>query len=156
MSTPDTFKCGHRRDSEHAYQPARRSPYCRTCKVAADRERRQARSYRATATPDTTTTVQPPSVDHAEWMQWAPPGRWVLRGACRTEDNRYAHLFDPIEGANHDPATEAARIGKAQELCAQCPVIAQCAAYGSENRLPGVWGGHHYSARNRKEEKAAA
>jgi len=62
---------------------------------------------------------------------------WQLEGACRGED---PGIFFHPEG-ERGPA-RAAREAAAKAICAQCPVVSQCAAHALEVREPyGVWSG---------------
>jgi WhiB family redox-sensing transcriptional regulator len=62
---------------------------------------------------------------------------WQYEGACRGTDS--AIFFHP-EG-ERGPSREA-RDSAAKDICARCPVIAQCAAHALAVREPyGVWGG---------------
>ncbi len=62
---------------------------------------------------------------------------WQLLGACRGED---PGVFFHPEG-ERGPA-RAAREAAAKAICAQCPVINECASHALEVREPyGVWGG---------------
>lgn len=62
---------------------------------------------------------------------------WQMKGSCRGLDS--AAFFHP-EG-ERGPRREA-RERAAKAICAQCPVIVQCAAHALKVREPyGVWGG---------------
>jgi WhiB family transcriptional regulator, redox-sensing transcriptional regulator len=69
---------------------------------------------------------------------------WQMRGACRGMDS--AFFFHP-EG-ERGPA-RASREARAKQVCAACPVLAQCAAHALEVHEPyGVWGGLSESERD--------
>lgn len=72
-------------------------------------------------------------------MLYDPHRKWAPRGICRWEDR---HLFfSPGGQANRSPAKiTQARWNEAKEICAMCPVIAECArdTLGEEY---GVFGG---------------
>jgi WhiB family redox-sensing transcriptional regulator len=62
---------------------------------------------------------------------------WQLHGRCRGLDSE---LFFHPDG-DRGP-TRTAREQQAQAVCAECPVIAQCARQALATREPyGVWGG---------------
>jgi WhiB family redox-sensing transcriptional regulator len=62
---------------------------------------------------------------------------WQLRGACRQAD---PDVFFHPEG-ERGPSRRN-RDAAAKQVCATCPVIAQCAAHALKVREPyGVWGG---------------
>ncbi len=62
---------------------------------------------------------------------------WQLQGACRDEDT---DLFFHPEGERGP--RRAARERAAKDICARCPVIAECSAWALMTREPyGVWGG---------------
>lgn len=66
------------------------------------------------------------------------PGAWTRDAACALED--HARL-DPIAGGRPTAADVEAYTAAARELCAHCPVIADCAAEADRNLEVGVWGG---------------
>ncbi len=62
---------------------------------------------------------------------------WQLRGSCRGADS---DLFFHPEGERGP--RRVARETRAKAVCAQCPVISNCAAHALATREPyGVWGG---------------
>src|SRR3954468_23483912 len=62
---------------------------------------------------------------------------WQIRGACRGMDS--AAFFHP-EG-ERGPA-RSGREAQAKQICASCPVLAQCRAHSLAVHEPyGVWGG---------------
>ena len=62
---------------------------------------------------------------------------WQLEGACRGED---PSIFFHPEG-ERGPA-RAAREAAAKAVCANCPVVNECASHALAVREPyGVWGG---------------
>ncbi len=62
---------------------------------------------------------------------------WQLRGSCRGAD---PSLFFHPEGERG--SSRLNRDAAAKAICAQCPVVAQCAAHALKVREPyGVWGG---------------
>lgn len=66
------------------------------------------------------------------------PGAWTRDAACALED--HARL-DPIAGGRPTTTDVEAYTAAARELCARCPVIADCAAEADRNAEVGVWGG---------------
>jgi WhiB family redox-sensing transcriptional regulator len=57
---------------------------------------------------------------------------WAGRGACRTSD---PELFFPT-GTSAEEAVEA------KQVCATCPVLAECRSYAIRHAEPdGIWGG---------------
>lgn len=73
-----------------------------------------------------------------------PPGKWIERANCRDKDTR---LFFPEED-NRD-RTEHFR--RAQAICRDCAVRAECLDYAIDNRIiHGVFGG--LSERHRRVE----
>ncbi|MGA1589116.1 MAG: WhiB family transcriptional regulator [Ilumatobacteraceae bacterium] len=68
------------------------------------------------------------------------PGPWIKRGACRGEPLEF---FFPPSGR---------RPTQALEICARCPVRADCLEYALANHQHwGVWGG--MTERQRFDEK---
>jgi len=62
---------------------------------------------------------------------------WQLQGACRTVGSE---LFFHPEG-ERGPSRRSRELA-AKNVCARCPVIAQCRAHALAVREPyGVWGG---------------
>ena len=62
---------------------------------------------------------------------------WQLRGACRGMDS--AVFFHPK--GERGPA-RSGREARAKQICAGCPVLAQCRAHALAVHEPyGVWGG---------------
>ncbi len=73
--------------------------------------------------------------------QWA----WAERGRCRDIPDLFYNAEDEPKGVRR--RKEAA----AKQLCAQCPVLAECAAHAAANReLYGVWGGMSEAERHRQ------
>lgn len=71
---------------------------------------------------------------------WAPRPRWFDEAACRGID---PGLFHPARG---DYAVER----QARQVCAGCPVRAECLAHAlTFHELYGIWGGT--SARERRD-----
>ena len=69
---------------------------------------------------------------------------WQMRGACRGMDS--ALFFHP-EG-ERGPA-RSGREARAKQICAGCPVLAQCRAHSLAVHEPyGVWGGLSESERD--------
>ena len=69
---------------------------------------------------------------------------WQIRGACRGMDS--ALFFHP-EG-ERGPA-RSGREAQAKQICASCPVLAQCRAHALAVHEPyGVWGGLSESDRD--------
>ncbi len=63
---------------------------------------------------------------------------WMPRGACRGEDTG---LFFPAPGQGRG-ATAAVAVARAKQICAGCPVAAECLAYAvTTDQRFGVWGG---------------
>ena len=59
---------------------------------------------------------------------------WQDRGAC--VGHPYPDLWFPVE-------TDEFASALAKEVCAECPVVAECLEYALVTRqLAGVWGGH--------------
>ncbi len=70
---------------------------------------------------------------------------WQLDGACRGED---PNLFFHPEGERG--AAREARETAAKAICAQCPVLRECAEHALAVREPyGVWGGMSEDERER-------
>jgi WhiB family redox-sensing transcriptional regulator len=70
---------------------------------------------------------------------------WQLEGACRGED---PNLFFHPEGERG--AAREAREVAAKAICAQCPVMRECAEHALAVREPyGVWGGLSEDERER-------
>ncbi len=64
--------------------------------------------------------------------------QWMRRGACR---NHPPDRFFPSDGVG---------VERAKEICAACPVAAQCLEYALEQRIDhGVWGGASERQRQR-------
>lgn len=71
--------------------------------------------------------------------------KWMAEGACRTEE---PDIFFPGR-------KEADKVKKAKEICAGCPVSAQCLEWALyHNEREGIWGG--VSARQRKAMRREA
>jgi hypothetical protein len=66
------------------------------------------------------------------WFTIPAPGSWTEDGECRRHPG-YADLFTDAQSFEQAdlPLT----------ICADCPVAAQCLAYGQSLRADGVWGG---------------
>jgi WhiB family redox-sensing transcriptional regulator len=62
-------------------------------------------------------------------------GPWADHAACATSDpEAFLSKPDPVTGEHDDRAALA--------ICARCPVLLECAAYGEENdERFGIWGG---------------
>jgi WhiB family transcriptional regulator, redox-sensing transcriptional regulator len=71
----------------------------------------------------------------ARARDYADPGGWAARGACRQAD---PELFFPV-----GPAGPAVRqVIRAKDVCARCPVRHPCLVYALETGQDfGVWGG---------------
>jgi len=66
------------------------------------------------------------------------PGLWAQRGACRGKPETAA-LFFPAPGDDPRPA---------KQICAACPVEADCLTYAmSCPGLEGIWGGTTHNER---------
>lgn len=77
--------------------------------------------------------------------RWA----WADHGMCRDVPDLFYNSEDEPKGVRR--RKEAA----AKELCAQCPVLAECAAHAEANReLYGVWGGMSEAERHRQAGRA--
>jgi len=76
-----------------------------------------------------------PASDHWDWQ---------LDAACRGGDTE--QFFHP---ENERGPRRAAREAAAKAICAQCPVIRECASYALRTREPyGIWGGLGESERD--------
>lgn len=74
----------------------------------------------------------------------APSTAWQLEGRCRVEDGS---VFFPPAHFEHKPEREA-REARAKEICARCPVRAECLEWALATREQhGVWGGYSESER---------
>ena len=74
----------------------------------------------------------------------ADPWAWQKRGVCRDRANFFFYDGDTAGGP---PAHRELR---ARQLCGQCPVRAQCAAYALRLHEPhGIWGGFTEAERAR-------
>ncbi len=63
---------------------------------------------------------------------------WMADGKCREYP---AEVFFPRDGVG---------VIKAQRICTQCPVAAQCLEYALENHIDhGIWGGRSERERRR-------
>lgn len=79
---------------------------------------------------------------------YPPLGEWANRGACRTVETA---VFYP------SPITRAGReYDEARAVCAVCPVIDDCRAYGLEHNPPGMWGGLSEWDRRRRNQRPSA
>lgn len=66
------------------------------------------------------------------------PGEWTERAACLPED---PDLFFPTRGAD---------VNAAKEVCAGCPVRAECLDYAlASGQHHGIWGGTSERERRR-------
>lgn len=69
-----------------------------------------------------------------------PMGRWAADAACKDADPTWFDLRDRDE-----PGLDSAEVlrnqVKAAQLCAGCPVRAECLADARANQWVGVWGG---------------
>jgi WhiB family transcriptional regulator, redox-sensing transcriptional regulator len=82
---------------------------------------------------------------HTTTQPMADPWAWQKRGVCRGR----AHFFF-YEDGDRIGGPPRHRELRARQLCEQCPVRAQCAAYAL--RLPepyGIWGGFTEAERQR-------
>lgn len=73
-------------------------------------------------------------------MLYDPERRWIPRGICRTEDEKYFFPRSTVQaGRAPTPAVQAAW-DRAKQICAQCPVLAECRrdTLGEDD---GVFGG---------------
>ena len=69
---------------------------------------------------------------------------WQIRGACRGMDS--ALFFHP---ENERGSARSGREARAKQICATCPVLAQCRTHALAVREPyGVWGGLSESERD--------
>ncbi len=76
----------------------------------------------------------------------AAPGDWAELATCRGHDTR---IFFPEKGAPVDHA---------KALCAACPVIEECAAWGDALTAPpqfGIYAGESGDRRRRRLRRAA-
>ncbi len=70
---------------------------------------------------------------------------WQVRGACRGLDS--STFFHP---ENERGPSRARRERLAKEVCARCPVTAECLQWAVRTREPyGVWGGKSTEERSR-------
>jgi len=70
---------------------------------------------------------------------------WPSHAACRDLDTE--RFFHP---ENERGPRRAARESAAKAVCADCPVMEQCAEYALRNRVPyGIWGGLSETDRDR-------
>jgi WhiB family redox-sensing transcriptional regulator len=77
------------------------------------------------------------TIDHQPAQPIAEDWDWQLVGACRGRDVEI--FYHPYGERRRDKAT---RIAQAKQICHQCPVISQCAAWALTTREPyGIWGG---------------
>ena len=68
-------------------------------------------------------------------------GQWAEQGACTPDEA--GEKWDPGLHYNRN------RIKEAQQVCAPCPVAAQCLAYAKANGIAeGVWGGKSFFSRS--------
>ena len=75
---------------------------------------------------------------HTTIQPTADPWAWQKRGVCR--DRAYFFFYEDGEQKGGPPQHREIR---ARQLCAQCPVRAQCAAYALRLHEPyGIWGGY--------------
>lgn len=70
------------------------------------------------------------------FVRLVEPQPWMIDAACRGMGPK---AFVPDAPAHRDRQS-VRRYMKAKEVCATCPVTAQCAEYGRDERH-GVWGG---------------
>lgn len=114
---------GVRHGTRWGYQTGCRCERCAEEENAYQRERYAARAEASEAAPLTGVPV---------------PGTWRLQARCRTAP---LSLFFPERGDD---------VCQAKAICAGCPVVDACCAYGLAHAdLRGVWGG--LSERQRKE-----
>ena len=72
-------------------------------------------------------------------MVLPPPNmEWQRESLCL--DHKYAGLFDDPDTRNPG-REERRRLEKAMSVCADCPVRAECLAFGIESHGTGVHGG---------------
>jgi WhiB family transcriptional regulator, redox-sensing transcriptional regulator len=77
------------------------------------------------------TIVPPKTVSPPPWSSWQ------LSAACRGQDTAIFYLHERERG----PSARRHE-AQAKQICATCPVRAQCLAWALESREPwGVWGG---------------
>ena len=63
---------------------------------------------------------------------------WQLRAACRGPESTV--FFPPASGERREERD--AREAKAKQICAECPVQAECLEYALGIKEPhGIWGG---------------
>jgi WhiB family redox-sensing transcriptional regulator len=94
---------------------------------------------------------EPLKATEHEWEDDRDPfaaPEWHAKAACKSLP--YEMFF--CEGRGH-PAVILAR--KAKAICATCPVIKECAAYG-QNEQYGIWGGTTAKSRRRARRIARA
>jgi WhiB family transcriptional regulator, redox-sensing transcriptional regulator len=71
------------------------------------------------------------------------PTAWTARAAC----HGHSELFFPPFAER--PQTRIKREAKAKAICAGCPVMLECRAYGREHHEYGIWGGENEEERVR-------
>ncbi|WP_317891453.1 WhiB family transcriptional regulator [Saccharopolyspora pogona] len=79
-------------------------------------------------------------------------------GACRTED---PDLFFPVGDASRKGSQPWLQAQEAKQVCAQCPVAAQCLKWALDRGEPyGVWGGmteqERHAAKSRNSTRKPA
>lgn len=80
---------------------------------------------------------------------WDEDVSWQDEGLCRAMDPEI--FFSTEEEARED---RVAREDRAKDICARCPVLAQCREFALSTREPyGVWGGMTEGERRRTTER---
>jgi hypothetical protein len=67
-------------------------------------------------------------------------------------------LFEPNDESHSMAAYERVKLRwrMAREYCTACPVLADCRAYGLENKVPGTWGGIFINTRGQVQRNGPA
>ncbi len=77
---------------------------------------------------------------------------WMPRGACR-----WLYPTDLFNELPRDATLrQHERLAEAQAVCGTCPVIAECLAWGIENKASGVFGGMSLNQGKPKTAKGVA
>jgi hypothetical protein len=66
---------------------------------------------------------------------------WTAQSSC----HGHADLFFPPFAER--PQTRVKREAKAKAICAKCPVLVECRAYGRQHHEYGIWGGENEEER---------
>ncbi len=74
---------------------------------------------------------------------FAEPMAWTALAACSGKSELF---FPPFA---ERPQTRLKREAKAKAICAGCPVMLACRAYGREHHEYGIWGGENEEERVR-------